>query len=262
MCWRDSLLSFQIVKDWFDKTVTTDFVEWNERSFSQCVTYDHKMAYLTSSTRDNWLYTWASKLPKSANLPKSGLFTKGTSSITPEEARLWCAVHADGAKNQRKWTFGFKKIRKVERLHKLLKNLNIEYDYVLYKSGVHGFRFDKVGIEPWLDSYILNWPIEALDAYIDEAPYWDGVRVDVEGKTTHARYFLTTKKDQAQWFMTMVHLTNRASLLTTVKPTGYGKLDLHRVSINERPLFRNVTPLNFRETKRILCPVTPTGFLS
>lgn len=246
MCYdKSGQLLFETVSGWFDDIAATTFYEWNEYSFSQKVTHHHKFLY---STDDKGVRcAEVQDLPKSACLPKSGKYYSGITNISEDMARLYCAVHADGSKHRNRWRFHLKKERKVERLHKLLSRLNIEFSFSEYEDGTSHTSFE-AKIQKPLSYYILAWPQDALSAYVDEAKWWDGVRGESGRKA-----LVTADRTHAEWFATMAHLTGKASQTIERARTW-------EVSVNNRPLFHMTPPERTINMQRVLCPKTPTGF--
>ena len=165
MSWfLDGSLEWTTTRNWYDKTVHTKMLEWSDRAFSQKVTWDHRMPY--STNKEKYSVTKAWTLPKSARLPKAGIFIGGDESISIDEARLFCAIQADGSKSKKRYRFHLKKKRKIQRLHSILKDLNIDYNFSEYKDGTTNTSFIFSNVPKRLGAYLLNCTQEALVAYV------------------------------------------------------------------------------------------------
>jgi hypothetical protein len=156
------------------------------------------------------------------NIPVAGLFSGGTSSLTPAQVRLLVALAADGSDVDGQFTFGFRKLRKIERLHKLLDDVNLKYKHYDYlaredspqyrftvnKSDCHGWV--RKGFGPW----VLGLSSASMDALLEEIPHWDGMAHSNSGNTC----FFSSDLEQAQWVSTVAHLRGTPARIGTRSP--------------------------------------------
>lgn len=250
-CWNlKNEISFQRVVSWYEGESKTDFFEWDEFAYSQKITSGHRLPYQTD--KNGFKVTKVEALPHSARLPKGGFWTKEQSSIGTFAIRLLCAIQADGSRSHNKWRFHLKKKRKIVRLHTLLEKLKIPFDFAEYADGTTNTSFIYTDLPKQLDYYVFDWSRSEMEAYVDEAKFWDG---SIEEELLHKRECLTSKhKEHIEWFQTLCHLIGKASQRYDT-PNGY-----FGTSVNNRPLFRYTAPKQTYESLRIYCPTTPTGF--
>lgn len=252
MCWSIDTqhLSFEKVVSWYQSNTRTEFYDFDDFSFSQKVTKDHKLPYQTVARR--YSSSAVQYIPKSARLPKAGFWFKQNSKYSSSFIKLLCAFQADGSRSNSKIHFHLKKSRKILRLHQILRELAITFNFVEYKDGTTNTSFNYPDIPKVLDSYIFGWSLENIAVYVDEAKFWDG---SLDESYCHRRETLTSKhKAHIEWFQTMCHLCGKASQRFDTANGCFG------TSINNRPHWRFRAPKITNETLNVICPTTKTGF--
>ena len=95
---------------------------------------------------------------------------------------------------------------------------------------------------------MLQYSGEALQAYVDELPYWDGHI----GKTSIT--FSTVNKQTAEIVQTLIHLRGQSG---SINVTAY---PAYNVQINNRPLSRIEKRESVSYTGGIHCPTVSTGY--
>lgn len=145
-------------------------------------------------------------------VPAAGVFSGGGGSLTPEQVRLIVATSADGCESTGGIRWGFRKQRKIDRIQELLNLNGLQdvanvYDYRAQGNNHWLCILPAAATPPWLrkgfGSWILSLSRGALDAFVDELAYWDGMPHSVTGNTC----FFTSKESQALWVSTAMHLS-------------------------------------------------------
>jgi len=209
-------------------------------------------------------------------LPLSGEINKTKNSVlSPDEARLLTAIQADCSIRPNGEIEGnFKKLFKIVRLYKLLKTLNIKYTilkkpnnwwYVYIKRTPRIERITKYLIGK---DKTFSWKLlkdcnqEALSTIVDECCYWDG---RINGITSWQYY--TTNKQNAEFMMTLAHLTNKRGIIACRDNTNSNfarerAKDLYTVSISTYPLgsIRSMQIEKELYIGNIYCPTVSTGY--
>lgn len=225
------------------------------QAYSQLVTADHRMPYVTDDTAVK--VTTADDLitRRSARLPKSGKFCGEQHA---SDAALIVAFIADGSMDEYgNVYFHFYKERKKERLRLLLEGYTyFEYPdkfYIPHREA----KFTRFGKA--YNSWLLGLDGSTLDTILAEQEFWDGSR-----GSTGAVNVSSVDRDSLEWLRTIAHLRNKASQYQGTHESGFGST-VHRISINNRPW---ATLQCLEATERILldrdvkvyCPKTTTGF--
>lgn len=230
--------------------------------FSQQVTPNHKMVYMTNGYYKTKTAEQLSKFKHETKLPLCGMYVGGNASISIAEARFIAALQADGnIPYDGCIRFRFKKQRKIDRIISLMKELNITYERFLYpQDRIHEFIIKKIhkytsifGVEKKWDSWLLEWPIESLKALTEELRFWDG---SYQEEHHHKReVFISEHRQNVEWMKTILHLTGRQG--TVGQPT---KQNIWILGINNRKFARcsSVRPSTYNGF--VYCPTTSTGF--
>lgn len=158
-------------------------------------------------------------------IPAAGVWRGEANSLfTPAEVRLLVAIAADGcvvprAKGLPTVQLGFRRRRKIERMRRLLADVGVPYYERAYPpQDTHTGGHDTVtfvipncpyqkGFGPW----ILRLGRDALDAFVDELPHWDGQRHHKSGNTC----FWTSSVLEAEWCSTALHLSGTPATVRT-----------------------------------------------
>lgn len=253
MIWDKGKLIWEI-PSYFHRDLATDLVSLEGESWSQEMTWDHRVLYATDSSGFRHV-TQACKIPISARLPKAGLY--GSTVNCPLFARQVAAYQADGTIDvSGALIFHVAKRRKVERLHELFPAAKFsewsDGTFGCRVVGWQGAHLKQAG--PWL----LSWSAETLDAWLNELPYWDGHfgptgRVEVMG----------TNKGHIEWVATVAHLRGKGASLNVKTNRPDNRKDLWFVGLNNRPSARVKSMTVSRRTVTltpVFCPKTSSGF--
>ena len=158
-------------------------------------------------------------------IPAAGVWHgEANSMFTPAEVRLLVAIAADGcvvprAKGLPTIQLGFRRHRKIERMRRLLADVGIPYYERAYSpqathTGDHDtvtFVIPNCPYQKGFGSWILRLGREALDAFVDELPHWDGQRHHKNGNTC----FWTSSVLEAEWCSTALHLSGTPATVRT-----------------------------------------------
>ena len=253
MIWSEEKLTFEI-PSYYHRDKAVDFVSLEGESWSQEMTWDHRVVGEVDSTGYKVYQAW--NLPKSLRIPKGGLYENDTDSW-PLLARQIAAFQADGSLNDSNGvTFHLRKDRKLFRLLDLFPDntyrVESNGDYTVYISNWKYGHLKYAG--PWL----LNWSSEMLDAWLDELPHWDGYfgttgRVEVMG----------VNKQHIEWVATIAHLRGKAASLSVRTNRPEDRQDLWTTGVNNRTKARVSSMLITRYEKPatdVYCPKTSSGF--
>ena len=167
-------------------------------------------------------------------IPTSGAWVGASESVyTPDEARLMAAIAADGCTILRKTTrpgmqIGLRKLRKIERMRNLLDAVGVPYTIREYPpqtghKGAHNtvqFYIPDCPYPKGFGPWVLGLDRAALDALVEEIPYWDGWRHHKTG----SHEFCAADAAQAEWVATAWHLSDTPA---TVRHYN-GRWQLHR----------------------------------
>lgn len=253
--------SFVAVTSWIDKMWEGSFCTWDNLSISAKMTSPHRV-YYTTTTDEVLLVTAASNVPNSARIPLGGGYIGGQSfsEITPEIARLIAAYQCDGnyggAGKQAR--FHMKKIRKFARLEDLARQAG-----VLFSQGEDKTKaaITIENIRDWpkrAGAYLLTWTKEALEAYLDELPFWDGASFVSSTTATKSLALCATDMEHLDWIRTCNRLVGKGGNISKPYTSGFGSI-VYRLQINNRA-FTTVEPsqrITTMESNRVFCPSVP-----
>ena len=247
--WKDGEIAFEIPAS-FNRDVANDLVVFEGESWSQEMTWDHRVIY---KDKDVYRVKRAFECPDYARLPKSGLYS-GT--IRQPYAALIAAYQADGYIDERgRLRFHFTKERKVERLKQIYP------EAVVYSNSDGTYTVDcpdhPLSSEwkipgPWM----LAWDDKSLDEWLNEISYWDSHI----GKTGRIEFVMSNSSIR-EWVATIAQLRGKAAAGFDTK-SGFGSA-IYGTSINNRPFAR----LSSMQVSRrsvpptpVFCPQTSSGF--
>ncbi len=225
---------------------------WIGPAFNQWVTPNHRMPYFTNKSIKTATSRHLEHLP-SVRLPTAGLWSAQTT-CQDWWIRLLTAIQADGTFVGRKVVFHLKKPRKIARLTALLEHGQIPFKQRANRDGTVCIRFPdngwarQLGTERLWGPWLLLLSAEALEAVIEELPYWDGSR----GYTS--RCYHTSIEANARWMQTIIHLRGRQAKVNRGTRCW-------RVSINRRRNARRPSPQQVPyERPSVYCLTTQTGY--
>lgn len=243
---------YESPESWWKGPVTGDMILFRGEAVNQCVTFDHRMPY--SVTSGKYSVATAETLPKSARLPKSVIFN---GSITHPAPQLLAAFQADGTIDAYgNIYFHFKKVRKIERLKLLLKDI----DYRLYEKETTKFYIPRTQIEylqltKTMPIDCLNWTRVTAVLYLEEQVHWDG------HESATAKWISSVDKQRAELCHTLSHMHGYGSQLHLEEKEG--KQPLYKWSINNRTDWQLSSTRVLRHDGKgqtVYCPKTSTGF--
>lgn len=267
--WRpiDAITTGDFVACWdpsgtitFDRVqATTSFIyegtlhHFEGTAYDLLATHDHRMPYTTDTT---FKVTSAENLPKSARLPTGGNYVGGPYGVTPLDARRIAAMQADGSINSGNVRFHLKKTRKINRVDKLFgKQKWVKDSKGAYYCTISLYIFRPENYKH-PGSYLLLWPREALEAWLDETRYWDSHI----GKT-HVS-FSSARKETIDWYQTVAALCGKGTTYQGIFTSGFGST-IHKAHLNRRTNARyscmTVTKIPTKGT-RVHCLTVPTSY--
>lgn len=143
--------------------------------------------------------------------------------------RLLVALMADGSKEGNLWRLMFKRDRKKFRIEELLNSSGFDWWTNKTKEGYTRYvvRAPMDFPKRW-GPWIFN--CSNLDELVDEAKHWDShVRGD-------SFIFWTSRKEEAEWFQTAAHLTNRGTTIGTQQNGGkcWSTTLMYKVNVKPR----------------------------
>jgi hypothetical protein len=242
----------EVPSSWYHAQDTIQMLSLQGSSYHQLVTPNHKLSYAIDSKGVRH-ETVAELLPRSARLPKACRYS-GPVQIQADRLRLLCAFHADGSVSKKQVKFHFKKERKIARLLGLAAKLGVSCKKFDYADGTCNIVFSGFVAE-WLIATgkaptwsMLQYNGEALQAYVDELPFWDGW----SGPTSTT--FSTVNKQTAEIVQTLIHLRGQSG---SINVTAY---PAYNVQINNRPLSRIHSRESITYAGGIHCPTVSTGY--
>jgi DNA polymerase I-like protein with 3'-5' exonuclease and polymerase domains len=264
MVWDTNFNSwFEYPSNWTSWDCEEDLVSFEGNSLSLLCTKAHRIPY--SNVKDKIQEGVASHVMNvsSARVPKVGNYLGGDNFVTPEQARLVAAFHADGSySGPFGMKFHFRKKRKIDRLLGMLEGRE-----PLVRESSRGTIHISVRTEKAKDvtewgkapsAAMLDWPREALIAYVDELQHWDAYK---HGSTIQVT---TTSEETADWLQTIITLCGKGAIQGYVhQGSGFNpKAQVRMISINSRTM----ASVESMETslvpggQKVYCPTVSTGF--
>lgn len=187
--WEDGKIQFVQPRAYVDQPYAGPMWRLKSQALDLLVTPDHKMVY-RDRHRGKIQFAPVQDLPSEVEIPHTGILHReeNAPSLSPAFIQFLVAVQADGSWVRTAIDFGFTKTRKIDRLLQILDTLGIPYRckktgtknprtriWVLDHPLVQQARellTDKKVFGPWL----LQWPLAARLALLDELPFWDGTK--------------------------------------------------------------------------------------
>lgn len=241
------------VSNWIDKPYSGNFVELEGTSLSVNMTADHKVIYFRDR-RNPAHDVRAENLPLTGVIPLGANFLGGKTEITPAEARLIAAFQCDGhQKSTNRVEFHFHKQRKFMRLEMLALEANIPFELKpdQNKAFLHAANWPKKA-----GAYLLDWPRNALEAYIGEHQHWDG---NIQPPSV---MLSSVDRDHLEWIQTIGRLLGVGGNFQKVYTSGFGS-KVYRLQQNNRK-YADIASLKTRRTyyaeTQVYCPTVPTGY--
>jgi hypothetical protein len=264
LAWNTSNRAFWDIPSYFHRDNAVDLISFEGESWSQEMTWDHRVPYDNDST--GWRVALAMDIGKSARLPKSGLYEpifslEGLSDNSFQFARQIAAYQADGTlDSSNALVFHIRKKRKLERLKELFPEATVSQ----WSDDSYGVRVpreqhfitpDYKIAGPWM----LSWSCEALQAWLQELPHWDGTY----GKTSRVEV-MGVSKQHIEWVATISHLCGKAASLGVKTNREGNRQDLWCTGINNRTKARvssmKITRRVLDMPVRVYCPRVSSGY--
>lgn len=231
-------------------------------AYDLTATHDHRMPYQHDGggMREDIAESVAGRA--SAKLPYAGYYVGGQEVVSGDEARLIAAIQCDGYVLDGAAHFHLKRPRKITRLKELLKRLNFKYwegagDRAKGTTKIRIGKRSYVAEKKYAGAWMLNWPKEALAAWLDELPFWDG-----HHNKSGTISFSSVNLEHLGWIRTIAALVGKGSVGQGTYVSGYGS-KIGRISINNRKYAAvksmDVTSENSADTM-VYCLTVPTTF--
>ena len=267
--WEAGLITFVQPSEYFEYDHDDVLYEISANHVHQLVTPEHKLIIARDNDRPGNKYQEVSASNLDTNLlhyhiPTSGKIKcpgKSAIAFTPDEIRLLVAVQADGCITKYgDIVFKFWKDRKTQQLKNILNKLDLRYTekpnyFFIFKSNplVKKIAYF-LGDDKNFGSYLLSSSYEALDAFIDEIPNWDGY--------APKKQYFSTNKNNAEWVQTIAHLTLRRATIKETDPKGFGKKPLYWVGIGKATgtSLISLTKDTIDYCGNVFCITVPAGF--
>jgi hypothetical protein len=220
-------------------------------------TPDHRVVHFNS--KDQLAERPARSLVGSrlSRIPTSGVFDECGMERSDAELAFLVALAADGSINQKgRVSFGFKKMRKIERLRALLAEIRCPYSETVSPNGVTHYYVKSADRPEWMTKGFSTWVMDLSHrqalVVLDELQHWDGSTHQNSGATI----FYSAEREQAEWVVTLAHLHGLTVSLNLYK---------HRwdVYFKEAGSQSHITPeRDVREVSycgKVFCPQVPSG---
>ncbi len=264
--WQRGIITFEPSDGMHVEEAGNVLLQLSANHIDQLVTSEHKLLTANDRTEEAKIVTAAElNVSKSHwHMPTSGNYYNTEDSLLSDDAaRLLAAIQADATIDAYdNLVFKLAKPRKLARLEKLLKKLQLRYSYTTRGFFVHNSNplvvllASLLGQKKLFGPYLLRLGRNALEAFIDEVPHWDGY-------APKGQYF-TTVRQNAEWVQTIAHLTgNRATFKRKDNTNGFGKKPLYwvRLSGRSRTSLVSINKEDHYEYEGyVYCPTVPSGF--
>lgn len=223
--------------------------EWvvSDARYMPCAfTKGHTVPYLTHGSMQWGTLPAADAAARSSiYVPIAGqLQTRGA--ITPEQMRVLVMIQADGSfcedtSQGRQLTIFVKRPRKIQRARELLQAAGVTYRELTFDSHPGYVRFTVAHRDypDWLrpdrkvfGAWLLDSTPDAREAFTQELRHWDGC---LNGGVQWS--YSTSVRQNADWAVTLCHLTGRGASITTTAADnrgGYNRGENYTVNIRQR----------------------------
>jgi hypothetical protein len=253
MCWSPLKSFFDRPSDWFDFEYKGDMVDVEGTAISLSMTGNHRVFY-TTDKKGGHTQACARDLPKSARIPLGSQYIGGKTAISSELARIIAAIQCDGyAQSGITYRFTLKKARKVARLKMLADNLGIKFSDFSQRN-TYAIELGH-NVPKYAGAYLLDWPSDALKAYIDEHKFWDGHQAETSTSISSVNF------EHIEWLQTIGRLVGIGGNIQKPHKTGFSDNDCWPLQQNHRQfahLSACETSQYFTQT-RVLCPSVPSS---
>lgn len=253
MAWRDHKSQFEQVSNWIDKEWSDEMISVEGTSISLLMTADHRVLYSRDGVNGRIHETRADHFPRVGALPLGDGFVGGNFTITPQIARLIAAYQCDGYRDSNKTiTFHMRKERKYWRLENLA--IAARFQFGLRANNKATISGDVGWWPKCAGAYLLQWPIKALIAYINEHKHWDG------HISATAQCLFSTNREHLEWLQTIGRLLGIGGNFQKPNVSGFGSL-VHKLQQNNRKMAA-ISSLVYRAEIaqiQVYCPTVMSG---
>ena len=265
-CWQPNgeTVSFQTAEQ-----VSFDYdgllYEYNDTRISQKSTPEHKM-YIKRAYRGEWAPDTVENMQAyRPSIPFTG-WRRSIPGQEHEKLRVLVMTQADGHYTKDgSIRYAFKKVRKIERCKRLLRQADIMYTKRSHTDGRTVIQIPTREIPLWLrqfrDKTFGSWLFdESPDVFFDELVYWDGYQ-----SAKNSVQYTTCNKTNADLVQAFAHMSGRAALMRVKHHAEQNENwnDVYVVDIW-------MTPKNSHEIRvkaeitdfsgKVYCAVTRTGY--
>ncbi len=186
-CYDNGVISYSIPLEYIEQEFDGELYSIEGKT-SIIGTPNHRQIVWNNWTKEFNTFTLET-LPKNSGsirmISAGKLINPEGLNTNPDFLRLIVAIQADGHINKEgNIKFSFKKVRKINRLHKLLLSLNIPYTVTYPADGTTAIVIkDKEtlnDVDDWLGesktfpTWVYNLTEASLSAFFNELQYWDG----------------------------------------------------------------------------------------
>ena len=217
MQWHaDGTLSFDNNPAWLVKPYKGIMYAVDAPLIACKVTPDHRFSYVRHGDLKCGLVTKTIKQVynscKMDAIPVRGYVNTPDADISDDEIRYLVALQADGSvldtKTCTRHIFGFRRVRKINRMELLLTNLG--YEYSMFVSGnTTVFRVAPIGrcavVDKNFGKWLLPLSVRQLTIFCDELLLWDGNKNSNNGSMEYN----STNRDNVLWVDTAMRLCGR-----------------------------------------------------
>jgi len=210
-----------------EKSYSGDLLRYETRGYVSVTTPDHNLVSIDHKGRE-YKHAAVNGANSVADLiPRAGLLDGAGIELSDAQIQFCIAVSADAAIDQRKhverdgtngvaareWhyaRFGFRKLRKIERLRSIIAACGIEASD---SEIAGGYRSMCMGIPDWVPGRMLPWEwiadasLEQREMMLAELVHWDGNSVPNRNQSEYSSKYL----QNAEWVQTLAHSTGRVS---------------------------------------------------
>jgi DNA polymerase I-like protein with 3'-5' exonuclease and polymerase domains len=265
---KTNLLSWVIPTALHSYPYTGRMVNFKGQTYSTNVTPEHRFYYIQAAGKPLREST-ADELMKAkyARFPVVGRIEVHSEVYDDTDLQLAMAILADGYITKGgQVTFRLRKKRKIERLNNLLTSVP-SYTKSIDTENTHCYYIPReyiesataiIGRNKLLGPWIFNLSFRQLLLIREECLKWDGHE---SNDVRNRREFITTKKENAEWYQTLCHITGSQALVRKSIDKREGHKQCYRVSINNRQYsyLESMQKSESQYSGFVYCPTVPTG---
>jgi len=241
---------FEQVSHWIDEEYVGKLYEVNDQALSFRVTENHR---LLGTTDQKLGVYYPDTAPKTLRIVKGWGYKHSTSTgPTVTFARILAAFHSDGyQKSVNRCEFHLHKANKILRLQKLCREAGLELiiEPINSKYTVK-MALPKNKEDSWPD---FSWSHEALAAYINEYPHWDG------HISATAISIFSANRNFLERFQTFARLLGYGGNIQKPQISGFNSAT-YSLQINNRKYGIIKQFKISEETTQVFCPTVPSSF--